>query len=173
MVFRKFCGMIMSVSMFTIGIGAATPRRVVNFSMGSLVRPRNKRAFAGAVKAGESRYFDYPSAELPADIGRHGQAAAQIAEALDAAHDGPDRPEQQDQPADEDEDRDDADDGHDQAAPEGRDLEGVVRALERRGAVAVDEGQHQPDQRGGMDDEAQQVEQVDELRDVGEDVARY
>ena len=56
-------------------------------------------------------------------------------------------------------------------APEGRNLEVVVRALERRGAVAIDEGQHQPDQRGGMDDEAQQVEQVNQLRDVGEDAA--
>jgi hypothetical protein len=54
MVFRKFFGMIMSVSMFTIGIGAATPRKVENFSMGSLVNGRNKRAFAGAVKAGVS-----------------------------------------------------------------------------------------------------------------------
>src|SRR6187551_841793 len=33
MVFRKFFGMIMSVSTLTIGRGAATPRSVVNFSI--------------------------------------------------------------------------------------------------------------------------------------------
>src|SRR5262249_40495246 len=36
MVFRKFLGMIISVSILTIGIGAATPLSVVNFSIGSL-----------------------------------------------------------------------------------------------------------------------------------------
>src|SRR5262245_58344231 len=38
MVFRKFLGMIISVSILTIGIGAATPRSVVNLSMGSLAK---------------------------------------------------------------------------------------------------------------------------------------
>ena len=46
MVFRKFFGMIMSVSTLTIGSGAATPRSVVNFSMFPSRIRRNKRAFA-------------------------------------------------------------------------------------------------------------------------------
>ena len=55
MVFRKFYGMIISVSMFTIGSGAATPRSVVNFSIRSLVNRRNKRAFPRPVKAADFR----------------------------------------------------------------------------------------------------------------------
>jgi hypothetical protein len=42
--------MIMSVSTLTIGSGAATPRKVVNFSMGTPRKARNKRGFSPKVK---------------------------------------------------------------------------------------------------------------------------
>src|SRR3984893_13605898 len=67
MVFRKFLGMIMSVSTLTIGRGAATPRSVVNFSMGfSLAKRRNNRACARPVKprseGPDSAGFDHQGA---------------------------------------------------------------------------------------------------------------
>src|SRR4051794_38865811 len=59
MVFRKFFGMIISVSILTIGIGAATPRSVVNFSIFSLVD-----AGINGLSAGPSSRRDWSAARL-------------------------------------------------------------------------------------------------------------
>src|SRR5205823_5933430 len=61
MVFRKFLGMIMSVSTLTIGSGAATPRSVVNFSM---ALPSRNAGINGLLPVSSSRPKGPASADL-------------------------------------------------------------------------------------------------------------
>src|SRR6185503_20855438 len=119
MVFRKFFGMIMSVSTLTIGRGAATPERVVNFSMET---PR-KAGINGLSRGPSSRRISPGSAEAPADVGSHRLAAAQVAQPLGRTDDGPDHPEHQDQPSDDEEGQDQGNRQHHETTPEGRNLE--------------------------------------------------
>src|SRR5579872_742053 len=85
-------------------------------------------------------------------------------QAFDAADDEPDQRQEQNQPADQDMQRDEADHAIEQPDPEGANLETVVRPHPVGHVVAIDIGDDPADEVRDLDDQADEIENVNDGR---------